>query len=61
MSFNNIHVVGQTLVAHACNPCNSGGRDQEDRVSKPAWANSLQGPISKTPITKKGLLEWLKV
>jgi hypothetical protein len=24
------------LVAHACNPCYSGGRDQEDRDSKPA-------------------------
>jgi hypothetical protein len=24
------------LVAHTCNPSNSGGRDQEDRSSKPA-------------------------
>jgi hypothetical protein len=30
----------QVLVAHACNPSYSGGRDQEDRSSKPAWANS---------------------
>jgi hypothetical protein len=27
-------------VAHACNPSDSGGRDQEDYGSKPAWANS---------------------
>jgi hypothetical protein len=25
-------------VAHACNPSYSGGRYQEDRGSKPAWA-----------------------
>jgi hypothetical protein len=24
------------LVAHACNPCYSGGKDQEDHGSKPA-------------------------
>jgi hypothetical protein len=29
------------LVAHACNPSYSGGRDQEDCSSKPAWANSF--------------------
>jgi hypothetical protein len=34
-------------VAHACNPSYSGGRDQENQVSKPAWANSLRDPISK--------------
>jgi hypothetical protein len=34
-------------VTHACNPSHSGGRDQEDRSSKPAWANSSQDPISK--------------
>jgi hypothetical protein len=28
-------VVGQVLVAHACNPSYSGGRDQEDHDSKP--------------------------
>jgi hypothetical protein len=54
-------------VAHACNPSNVGGRKQEDRGSKPARADSLQGPVSKKPIThtkkKKagGLVEWLKV
>jgi hypothetical protein len=39
----------QVLVAHACNPSYSGGRDQEDHSSKTAWANSEQDPISKTP------------
>jgi hypothetical protein len=37
-----------------CNPSYSGGRDLEDRSSKPAWTSSLQDPISKIPITKKG-------
>jgi hypothetical protein len=40
-------------VAHTCNPSYSGGRDQEDRGSKPAGANSLQDPISKISITKR--------
>jgi hypothetical protein len=30
----------RALVAHAYNPSYSGGRDQEDHGSKPAWANS---------------------
>jgi hypothetical protein len=52
----------QALVAHACNPCYIGGRDQEDCGSKPSWANSSQDPISKKKkITKIGLVEWLKV
>jgi hypothetical protein len=51
----------QGQVAHTCNPSNSGGRNQEDHGSKPAQANSAWDPISKTPITKKGLGEWLKV
>jgi hypothetical protein len=42
------------LVAHACNPSYSGGRDQEDHDSKPAWAKSSQDPILKKPITKRG-------
>jgi hypothetical protein len=49
------------LVAHACNPSYSGGRDQEDHSSKSAQANSSQDPILKTLITKKGLVEWLQV
>jgi hypothetical protein len=47
-------------VAHACNPSYSGGRDQENRSSKPAWANSLQDPILKEPITNIALVEWLQ-
>jgi hypothetical protein len=42
------------LVAHSCNPSYSGGRDQEDHSSKPALENSLQSPILKKPIIKKG-------
>jgi hypothetical protein len=41
-------------VAHAYNHNYSGGRDQEDQGSKPAQANSVQEPISKKPIPKKG-------
>jgi hypothetical protein len=44
----------QALVAHACNPCYSVGRDQENCGWKPAQANSLGEPISKKPNTKKG-------
>jgi hypothetical protein len=40
-------------VAHTCNPSYSGGRDQEDRSSKPAL-------VSRIP-NKKGPVEWLKV
>jgi hypothetical protein len=48
-------------VAHACNPSYLGVRDQEDRGSKPALANSSRDPVLKKPITKKGLVEWLKL
>jgi hypothetical protein len=48
-------------VAHACNPSYSEGRDQVDRGLKLAGANSWRDPISKKPITKIGLMEWLKV
>jgi hypothetical protein len=41
------------LVAHACTPTYSGGRDQEDHSSKPAWANSSRGPISKKKKERK--------
>jgi hypothetical protein len=51
----------QALVAHICNPSYSGGRDQEDHGSKPVWANSLWDYILKIHITKKGLVEWLKI
>jgi hypothetical protein len=48
-------------VAHAYNPSYSGGRDQEDYGSKPAWANRLGDPILKKIHHEKGLVEWLKV
>jgi hypothetical protein len=35
------------LIAHACNPSYSGGRDQEEHGSKQAWENSSKDPISK--------------
>jgi hypothetical protein len=35
------------LVAPACNPSYSEGRDQKDFGSKPAWENSSRDPISK--------------
>jgi hypothetical protein len=41
-------------VAHDCNPSYSGGRDQEDRGSKPSEANCSGDHISKKPFTKKG-------
>jgi hypothetical protein len=40
------------LVAHACRPSYSEGRDQEDCGLKPAQANSLQDPISKKSLHK---------
>jgi hypothetical protein len=48
-------------VTHTYNPSYLGDRDQEDHSSKPARANSSQGPILKIPITKKRLVEWLKL
>jgi hypothetical protein len=41
-------------MAYGYNPSYSGGRDQEDHGLKPAWANSLQDPVSKILITKMG-------
>jgi hypothetical protein len=52
---------GRALVAHACNPSYSGGRDQEDHSSKPAWASISARPYIKKPFTKIGLVESLKV
>jgi hypothetical protein len=49
------------LVAHTYNPSYSGGRDQKDHSSQPAQAISSGDPILKKSITKKGLMEWLKV
>jgi hypothetical protein len=44
---------GQALVAHACNPSYSVGRDQEDHSLKPAQANSSKDPIWKNPSEKR--------
>jgi hypothetical protein len=41
------------LVVHAYNLSYLGGRDQEDRSSKPAWASSSQDPISKKKSQKR--------
>jgi hypothetical protein len=49
------------LVVYACNPSYSGGRDEKDRGSKPAWENSSTRPYLKKPFTKIGVVEWLKV
>jgi hypothetical protein len=49
------------LVAHDCNPSYSGGRDQEDCSSKPAWTNNSTRPYLKKPFTKIGLVGRLKV
>jgi hypothetical protein len=51
----------ENLRAHTCNPGYSDGRDQEDCGLKPAQDNSSQDPVLKKPITKIGLVEWLKV
>jgi hypothetical protein len=48
-----INNYGWAPVAHTCNPSYSGGRDQEDHSSKPAWKNTSQDPILKIPITKR--------
>jgi hypothetical protein len=57
--------LGWVLLAHACNPGYSGGRDQEDLSSKPACANSSQDPILRNnnnkKLPKKGLVELLKL
>jgi hypothetical protein len=39
-NISNKEMNSQLPVAHACNPSDSGGRDQEDRSWKPALANS---------------------
>jgi hypothetical protein len=46
------------LVAHTCNPSYPRGRDQEDCILKPAWANSLGDIILKYPSHKK-IFIWL--
>jgi hypothetical protein len=34
-------------MAHTCNPSYLGGKDLEDRISKPALANNSQNPALK--------------
>jgi hypothetical protein len=54
----------QVLVTHTCNPTYSGGRDQENRCSRPAWANSSPDPILKKTHHKKragGVAQGVKV
>jgi hypothetical protein len=41
-------------MAHVCNPSYLGGRNKEDRGSKPAQENSSQDPILKKSTTKQG-------
>jgi hypothetical protein len=46
------------LVAHTSNPSYSGGSDQEDRGSKPAWAREiLERPYLEKTHHIKGLVE----
>jgi hypothetical protein len=54
-------VLSQVLVAHTCSPSYSGGKDQEDLGLKSVWANRWRDPVLKKPLTRKGLVEWLKV
>jgi hypothetical protein len=42
------------LEAHAYNPTDSGVKDQEDHISKPAWANSSARLYLEKPFTKIG-------
>jgi hypothetical protein len=44
---NQIPINEPGAIAHAYNPCYSGGRDQEDCGSKPVQANSSRDPILK--------------
>jgi hypothetical protein len=41
----------QVLVTHTCNPSYSGDIDQEDRGSKPTWAN-IHKTLSRTTLHK---------
>jgi hypothetical protein len=39
--------------SHTCNPSYSGGRDQEDHSSKPAWAIVHETLSQKNPSNKR--------
>jgi hypothetical protein len=43
----------RVLVVHTYIPIYSGDRDQEERSSNPAWANSFQDPLLEKPLTKR--------
>jgi hypothetical protein len=48
-------------VVLACKPSYSGGRDQEDQGSKPAWKIVSWDLILKNSFTKTELVEWFNV
>jgi hypothetical protein len=50
-------VLKNAWVTHAYNPIYSGGRDQEDRSSKPAWGVQFRRPYIEKNHHKKGLVE----
>jgi hypothetical protein len=52
---------GQLPMAHTYNPNYSGGRDQEDRNSKPAQVNSSRDPSLEKALHRKWLVKWHKL
>jgi hypothetical protein len=48
-----LNILSQALVAHACNPSYTGGRDQEDRGSKPAQQIVRETLSQKHPTQKR--------
>jgi hypothetical protein len=51
-SFKN-EIIGQVLVAHACNTTYSGGKYQKDCSSKPALGKLFERPYLEKTITKR--------
>jgi hypothetical protein len=49
------------LVAHTCHSATRDAEIRRTAVRSQPQANSSCNPLSKKPITKKGLVEWLKV
>jgi hypothetical protein len=52
-----IYQMSQALMAHACDPSYSGGRDWEDH----GLGKNVCETLSRKTLTKIGLVEWLKV
>jgi hypothetical protein len=52
-AFQNKNKNSWVLVTQNCIHSYSGGSNQEDHSSKPAWTNSWWGPISKKPDIKE--------